>query len=819
MNNPSSVKSKQSKSKQEKEETFQKFFKLGLIGMAITSLEKNWVEFNDSLCQMFGYSREDFAKLTWADITHPEDIEADVANFKQVLVGKIDGYTMDKRFIHCDGSIVFASISVGAVSNPDGDIDHFVALVRDITRNKQAEEELKLSAKVFTDTHDGILITDSDLNILDVNPSFTAITGYTLKDVLGKTPEILNSGRQDEEFYCDMWQQINERGHWQGEIWNRKKEGEIYAEFLNISELRDANGNITNYIGVFSDITTTKLQQEKLNLMAHYDVLTKLPNRALFIDRFHQAVAHSKRNAHSFVVCFIDLDNFKQINDSYGHEVGDQLLIKVANRLTSCARKEDTVSRQGGDEFALILNDIKSYEECEQTIGRLHHKLAKPYIINGRTHNISASSGITLYPDDNGDIDTLLRHADHAMYQAKIAGKNKFMLFNSDDEHYAIQKHLLLYEIEQAIENNEFELYYQPKVVMGTGQLYGVEALIRWNHPSKGIVPPLDFLPILDNTDLEIQLGEWVINTAIEQAADWLKVGLNIEVSINISSHHLLSEAFFKQLESNLAKYPTVNPELFQVEILESSVLGDVEAITNIIKQCQDSLGVNFALDDFGTGYSSLTHLRNLPISTVKIDQSFIRDMLDDPDDYTIVDGVIGLAKAFNHSIIAEGVETDAHGLMLLLMGCKHAQGYGIARPMPAGDIPDWLISYKPNQHWLDYNNKRLSTQQNRAALFQLITNLWMDKFTSNILANPNNIQQWPNLEIEKGLGYLWIKREKQDSIFNKDLLAKLGNKRKQCLILAKSIQSKYLNDQIESARNDLNKLRTSAEKLNALLI
>ena len=577
---------------------------------------------------------------------------------------------------------------------------------------KENEAKLLLSSRVFHESHDGIVITNAKNEIIDVNPAFCEISGYKHDEVIGLNPLILSSGKHSPEFYADMWQQISAHGHWKGEVWNRKKNGELYAELLTIFTLKDNTGKIINYVGVFSDITQSKKQQEKLTMLAHYDMLTGLPNRTLFSDRFHQAIAHSNRTKTQLAICFLDLDNFKPINDNFGHGIGDQLLIEVANRIKANIKEDDTVSRQGGDEFALLLGDIISYEQCKQTIEKIHHALTQPYLLDGYSHTITTSTGITLYPSDKGDIDTLIRHADQAMYQAKLVGKNRFQLFNTEQDQQNIQKHLQIKEIQQAFINNEFCLYYQPKVNMKTGVVFGTEALIRWIHPEKGLISPLQFLPIIEKTELEVLIGAWVINQALNQLNLWIQKGIKIGISVNISSHHLRSVSFFSDLEKSLARHPNVTSGSFQLEILESSELGDLNTINHIIKTCKNKLGVNVALDDFGTGYSSLTHLRNLSANTIKIDRSFVRDMLDDPGDYAIIDGVIGLANSFSREVIAEGVESTEHGLKLLVMGCYKAQGYGIARPMPIDELYFWLSNYTPNKEWLAAGNKE-RTQKN----------------------------------------------------------------------------------------------------------
>lgn len=660
-----------------------------------------------------------------------------------------------------------------------------------IERSKTAEQ-LKLSLRVFNDTHEGITITGADKNILEVNPAFCEITGYNRNEVVGKNPSILSSGQQGPEFYQAMWDAIDAKGHWQGEVWNRKKTGELYAELLTISSLKDSSDQVVNYVGMFTDITHSKQQQEKLNLMAHYDVLTKLPNRALFVDRFNQAIAHSKRTKTQLAVCFLDLDNFKPINDNYGHDVGDQLLIEVANRINACIREEDTVSRQGGDEFALLLSDINSFAQCEKMLERLLSSLGEIYPIKGKEHSVTASCGVTVYPNDDGDIDTLIRHADQAMYKAKQSGRNKYQLFNTEHDQEAEQKHHRLDAIKQAMLNNELVLYYQPKVNMKTGVVYGAEALIRWLHPEKGIIPPLDFLPLIDGTEIEIDIGYWVINQAMQQMAIWHKQGMKLQISVNIASYHLQSDRFFNDLEILLAKYPSVKSSLLQLEILESSALADVTSIANIINRCQTELGVSVALDDFGTGYSSLTHLRNLSANIIKMDQSFVRDILDDPNDYTIIDGTIKLADSFNRGVIAEGVETTSHGIVLLNMGCDYAQGYGISKPMPADKFGRWLSSYQANQIWVDFAGQEYTKVERRINLMKLVSRRWQVKFTEQILLPHNGVTDWPLMGRRECHCGSWIKQIKKDALFDQEWVEQLNDAHEKVHATAKILQIDY---------------------------
>ena len=555
-----------------------------------------------------------------------------------------------------------------------------------------------------------------------------------------------------------------------------------------------------------------KKAEELLSLQAHYDELTKLPNRVLFADRFSQAVAHSKRTKTMLAICFLDLDNFKPVNDTYGHDIGDLLLIEVARRLKDTIREQDTVSRQGGDEFTLLLSSIDSIKHCEQLLSRINTALKQPYLVNDKPYNISASIGATLYPNDDEDLDTLVRHADHAMYQAKLSGKNQHHFFDAVDDKETVYRQTQLQEINKALINNEFRLYYQPKVNMRTGKAFGAEALIRWLHPEKGMIPPLDFLPLIEGSELEIKLGNWVINEALQQLAEWLRQGINLEVSINISSYHLQSPAFFERLKEALDTHSAVDSNNLQLEILESSALGDLSAISKIIRDCQTILGVNVALDDFGTGYSSLTHMRDLSANVIKIDQAFVRDLLVDPNDYSIIEGVIGLARAFNHGVIAEGVEIDEQGLMLLLMGCEQAQGYGISRPLPAENMRDWLVDYTPNPYWLNYAEYALSSQQQKIILLQLTTKHWY-KNTISLLKT----EQTEDMLTECHLG-TWFNRLKQDKAFTQDWLNQLKqahdvmfNLAKELLLL-KNSKSKIAQQAV------LNQFKASYQHIEVLL-
>jgi diguanylate cyclase (GGDEF)-like protein/PAS domain S-box-containing protein len=565
---------------------------------------------------------------------------------------------------------------------------------------KLAEERLHLAASVFTHAREGIMITGLDGKIIDINEAFCRITGYSRDEVMGRNPRFLKSGRQERDFYVTMWRELHDKGHWHGEIWNRRKSGEHYAEMKTISAVRDEQGVIRHYVALFSDITAIKEHERQLEHIAHYDALTGLPNRVLLADRLQQAMAQARRRNQCLAVAYLDLDGFKEVNDRHGHDMGDQLLMALSTRMRQALREGDTLARLGGDEFVLVLSDLPDLDTCLIILNRVLAAAALAVQVGGLTLHVSASLGVTLYPQaDDVDADQLLRQADQAMYQAKVAGKNRLHVFDAEFDRSVRGHHASLAHIRQALVHQEFVLHYQPKVNMRTGQVIGAEALIRWQHPERGLLSPAEFLPVIEDHPLAIDVGEWVINTALQQVSLWRQAGLRIPVSVNVGARQLLQTDFVERLRRLLAAHPDVPPQSLELEVLETSALGDLARVSALIDTCQ-AMGVRFALDDFGTGYSSLTYLKRLPVTQLKIDQSFVRDMLDDPDDLAILEGVIGLSNAFRRELIAEGVETVDHGLMLLYLGCERAQGYGIARPMPADALPAWVRQWQPDPSW-----------------------------------------------------------------------------------------------------------------------
>jgi diguanylate cyclase (GGDEF)-like protein/PAS domain S-box-containing protein len=565
---------------------------------------------------------------------------------------------------------------------------------------KEAKKKIQLAANVFTHAREGIMITETDGSIIDVNEAFTRITSFPRDEVLGRNPRILQSGLHDPPFYQAMWHDLIEHGHWDGELRNRRKNGEAYVIMQTISAVRDCAGNTEQYVALCSDISALKEHERQLQHMAHYDALTTLPNRVLLADRLQQAMVQAQRRKQRLAVAYLDLDGFKEINDLHGHDAGDHLLATVAGRMKQVLREGDTLARLGGDEFVAVLLDLADDIATVPMLCRLRDAAAQPVQASGRVLQVSASLGVTFYPQaEEVDADQLLRQADQAMYQAKLAGKDRYHVFDTEQDRSVRGHNESLGRIRSALIERELVLHYQPKVNMRTGRIVGAEALVRWQHPERGLLPPAAFLPVIEDHPLAVDLGEWVIDSALTQMSIWSAAGLDIQVSVNVGARQLQQANFVDRLRALLATHSDVRPGSLQLEVLETSALEDLARISEVIEVCRE-IGVSFALDDFGTGYSSLTYLKRLAVDQLKIDQSFVRGMLGDAEDLVIIGAVLGLAKAFNREAVAEGVETVEHGELLLQLGCELAQGYGIARPMPAAEFPAWAAAWRPDPAW-----------------------------------------------------------------------------------------------------------------------
>ncbi len=568
------------------------------------------------------------------------------------------------------------------------------------TERRETVQRLQLAAGVFTHAREGIMITDATGLIVDVNEAFTRVTGYSREELMGRSPRLLDSGRHPAEYYQRLWQDLQQQGQWQGEIWDRRKGGELFASLETISAVRNEQGQITHYISLMTDITALKEQAQRLEHIAHYDALTALPNRVLLADRLKHAMVMAPRHAGRIAIAYLDLDGFKEVNDEHGHDAGDRLLVELATRMRQVLREGDTLARLGGDEFVVVLLDLPDEPTCDALLTRLLREIAQPFALEGATVQVSGSLGVTFYPQaEEVDADQLLRQADQAMYQAKVSGKNRYHVFDIEE---AAQVRGQLESVESlrlALERREFVLHFQPKVNLRSGKVIGAEALIRWQHPQRGLLAPGQFLPLIEDHPLICDLGHWVIEAALQQMSDWREQGLHLPVSVNVAARQLQQSDFVARVLAAVARHPGLYPQDLQLEVLETSALEDLVGVSRTMGEGRLG-GLVFALDDFGTGYSSLTYLKRLPVAQLKIDQSFVRDMLDDADDLAILDGVIGLAAAFRREVIAEGVESTEHGAVLLQLGCELAQGYGIARPMAAAELPRWVDQWTPPLEW-----------------------------------------------------------------------------------------------------------------------
>ena len=624
-------------------------------------------------------------------MVHPDDRERFFATL-HASAEKLELWRVEYRICRPKASIKW--LLVEAMPEIDDGIVTWYGFIADITAARANEEELRIAAATFM-TQEGTLVTDSRGVILRVNPAFTDITGYTADEAVGCTPAILRSNRHDAAFYRAMWAELLTRGRWQGEIVNRRKNGNAYPEWLTITAVKDAGGTTTHYVGVFQDITARKAAEDEIRNLAFYDPLTHLPNRRLLLDRLQQAVAASSRNNRYGALLFLDLDNFKMLNDSLGHDIGDQLLIEVAARLLANVREGDTVARLGGDEFVVMIEDLsegsgEAAAQAEVTASKVLNTLSRPYQLKNQEYHGSSSIGVAMFRGRDTGIDELLKRADLAMYQAKAAGRNTLRFFDPAMQASINQRSVLEGELHRALADREFVLHYQPQVNCND-RCIGVEALIRWNHPRRGLVAPAEFISLAEESGLIQPIGHWVVEQATERLAAWAGDPLtaNLVMSVNVSAKQFRQTDFIDHLRATIRR-SGANPACLKLEITESLLLADVDdAIAKML--ALRGLGVGFVLDDFGTGYSSLSYLKRLPLDQVKIDRSFVNDVLTDPNDAAICRAVIALGKSLGLGVIAEGVETPEQWQLLRSEGCQFVQGYLHARPMAEADLLAWL--------------------------------------------------------------------------------------------------------------------------------
>jgi diguanylate cyclase (GGDEF)-like protein/PAS domain S-box-containing protein len=557
----------------------------------------------------------------------------------------------------------------------------------------KAKEQQRLTASVFKHTFEGIVITDDQCNILQVNDAFTRITGYSFEECIGRKTSMLSSGYHDAAFYQRMWLMLKGHGRWCGEVWNRRKNGEIYPEWLSINAVQDEQGLATHFIATLTDITDRKQSEEHLLYLAHYDVLTGLPNRELFTDRIEHALANAYRQGEQVALLFIDLDHFKQVNDTLGHSAGDELLRQVAQRLKNNIRENDTAARLSGDEFTVILEHFHHRQDVEILTRKLLTELSLAYSIKGREVTICASIGIAFYPNDAEEIEKLIRCADQAMYKAKENGRNTHAFYAKEDVNLGMSGRFTVEnDLRTALENDQFVLHYQPQFDMVSQRIVGFEALLRWQHPQQGLISPAKFIDILEDSSLILPVGEWVLRTACQRLKTLQENGhQGLRMAVNLSARQYRRYYLAETIDSILAE-TGIDPNALELEVTEGTLIRNIEDTVGILQAIHER-GIHISVDDFGTGYSSLSHLRHLPIDTLKIDQSFVKNCHENASDRAIISGIISLAHNMGLKVIAEGIETAEHYQFLKSLHCQEGQGYYLSKPLPSEKLEQMLDS------------------------------------------------------------------------------------------------------------------------------
>lgn len=818
------------------DQRYQAIFHQAAVGIARIAPDGMWLEVNEKMCQILGYSEEELLRLSFSDVTHPDDLAINLQLQQQALAGDTQSYTMDKRYIQKSGDIVWVSLTASLVRGPTGTPKYFAVVIQDITELHRIRDDLQrkeahyrqtlkvtntgsweidlITEQVFWSekmeqiwgmekgSFDGRLSTVStsvhpedlpawkeslraciedgkehNLEYRLLLPDGSIRWMHTIGDaernargqavlMRGLTMDITERKQhqqalKDSEARLQVagqvaydliyeWDVATDRLQWFGNIdgflgfepgeisenieaWLSLIHPEDRQAMREAVELHRVSTQELNYeyriqakdgsyqywsdralpitnstsrpqhwIGVCRNITKFKEQQLELERIAHYDNLTKLPNRALLLDRLQQALAYAQRHSTQFAVVFMDLDGFKQINDEHGHDIGDKVLVQVASNLLTAIREEDTIARLGGDEFVAILNDFPPQDEGKALLDRLLIAAATPLQVNSHSLSVSTSIGVTLYPQrGETTVEQLLRQADQAMYLSKLAGKNRYSFYDHEHADNLGKHHKAVERIARALKRGEFTLHYQPKVNMARGVLVGVEALLRWQHPERGLLEPNHFLPLVHEHPVYAQIGEWVINEAMNQLESWQKQGFSTPISINIGARQLQSPDFIKLIETIKARHKSVTTDSIEFEILETNAIRKIDEVSKVMQSCQQ-MGIRFALDDFGTGYSTLSYLKQLPATQLKVDRSFIRDIMQDPVDLAIVQSILAMSLAFRQQVIAEGVTSEEHGKLLLWLGCEHAQGFFIAQPMTGDEVPDWQAGWTPPASWLN---------------------------------------------------------------------------------------------------------------------
>ena len=668
------------------EEQFKAMVRTSLDGFWITDRQGRFLEVNDAFCELTGYDRDELLRMTLFEVESLTPREA-VERHLRYIIG-IGGDRFETRYRSKDGRILTVEVSANFSIGRNGQIYCFI---RDITERIKALEALRLAGSVFNNMDEGVLVVDANNDIIAVNPAFQSITGYAPEEAIGHNPRLLSSGRHTPEFYRAMWQELKDAGTWQGEIWDKRKNGEIFPKWLTISAVRNEMNEIFQYVAIFRDITARKRAEEEILTLAFYDVLTQLPNRRLLLDRFRAALSISARNHQYGAVLFLDMDRFKNLNDTLGHDAGDQLLIEVALRLQSQVREEDTVARLGGDEFVVLFEELSANaEEATKRVAQIAEKLrvalSTPYILNGHKHHSSPSIGVSLFCGNEETVDALLKRADMAMYQAKEAGRNAVRFFDPVMQLAVETRVTLEADLRFAVLNRQLEMHYQIQVCEGHRPL-GAEVLLRWMHPERGMIMPGQFIPLAEESSLITEIGDWVLDAACRQLSLWSQTPqlCTLSLAVNVSAQQFHQHDFVPKVTA-LTRLHNINPALLKLELTENVILNDVDDVVAKMRVLKE-LGVKLSMDDFGTGYSSLSYLKQLPLDQLKIDRSFVRDIATDSNDAVMVQTIIDMAQNFRIEVIAEGVETEEQLQFLKRKGCWAYQGYLFGKPVPIAEF------------------------------------------------------------------------------------------------------------------------------------
>ncbi|WP_153045457.1 EAL domain-containing protein [Marinobacter salexigens] len=843
------------------EQNFRAYFERSMFGMASTSPDKGWIEVNQALCDMLGYTERELLATKWSDLIHPEDLEVCQAQYQQLIDGTVDERSVERRFIHKSGGSIDTHLALRAVRNADHSFAYVVSLIEDISPRKmaerreqmrqetlekvakggsleeillqviestesilsnsmcsilllddegkrlltgaapslpgfftkainglkigmgvgscgtaafteervvveniashpywdnfkelaasaelgscwsepihsssgkvlgtfaiyrrepsapdeqevvlieraanlvsiaiersRAEEELHLASSIYKNTAEALLVTDASNRIVALNPAFTRITGYTLDDIRGKDTSFFRSGRHPANFYKAIWKEVASKNFWQGDIWSRRKNGEAFPAWVTISVIHNDKGDIQRHVFMGSDITDKVRTDELVWRQANYDFLTGLPNRYMFQDRLEQEIRASLSQKTLLGLLFIDLDHFKDVNDSLGHPVGDRLLVKAAERISGCARGSDTVARMGGDEFTVILPRLANTIDGEKVAEQIISSLAEPYLINGQKIYAQASVGITFCPDDASDVDLLISNADQAMYASKLAGRNRLSYFTQSLHDEAQNRLKLISEMRTAVQSGQFELHFQPIIDLASGSASKAEALIRWNHPELGIISPAEFIPLAEETGLIVGIGDWVFREAAAHAKRWREsFDHGVQISVNMSPVQFQSDALNISDWLHYLQMLGLEAEHLSIEITEGLLLNASNNVKDKLLRFRDA-GVQVAIDDFGVGYSALSYLKRFDIDYLKIDQSFIHSLETDQNDLVLSEAIVIMAHRLGLKVIAEGVETEAQRQLLLEIGCDYGQGYLFSRPLPTAKFEEFLVNAK----------------------------------------------------------------------------------------------------------------------------